>query len=141
MQLFLGLLLMGWGGTSLATLDGLMQQFTWQNRVLLVFAPQADHAALRQQNEYLELVTGGMLERDMVVLRSVAGKHLTVDGAPSTIPGSALNRRYVVAPDQFRVILVGKDGTVKLEQSEPITPDGLFALIDRMPMRRHEMSR
>jgi hypothetical protein len=141
-RLITGFLLVVWAATSLAgDIDDLMQRFTWQHRVLLVFAPQADHAALRQQNEYLEQVTGGLLERDMVVLRSIAGNQLSVDRAPSTIPGAALNRRYAVANDQFRVILVGKDGTVKLEQFEPVTPETLFALIDRMPMRRQEMLR
>ena len=39
----------------------------------------------------------------------------------------------------FRVVLIGKDGGVKLRQEEPISVADLFALIDSMPMRKQEM--
>jgi len=40
----------------------------------------------------------------------------------------------------FRVRLVGKDGSVKLDRGEPVGTTTLFSLIDAMPMRRAEMS-
>ena len=38
-------------------------------------------------------------------------------------------------------VLIGKDGGVKLRQEELVRPAELFALIDSMPMRKHEMGR
>ena len=38
-----------------------------------------------------------------------------------------------------QVLLIGKDGGVKLRSTEPVSTDELFALIDSMPMRRREM--
>lgn len=38
----------------------------------------------------------------------------------------------------FEIILIGKDGTVKLRSCD-VTLDGLFCLIDTMPMRQSEM--
>ena len=43
-----------------------------------------------------------------------------------------------VQPGGFKLVLVGKDGGVKLEQDSVLSPDELFAVIDRMPMRMRE---
>ena len=43
-------------------------------------------------------------------------------------------------PGGFRIVLVGKDGGIKLEQEEVLDPETLFSLIDGMPMRRNEMA-
>jgi hypothetical protein len=37
------------------------------------------------------------------------------------------------------VLLIGKDGGVKLRAEEPLPAAEFFALIDTMPMRRREM--
>ncbi len=37
------------------------------------------------------------------------------------------------------VILLGKDGEVKLKAAYPVEPQSLFSLIDGMPMRRAEI--
>ena len=42
-------------------------------------------------------------------------------------------------PGEFRAILVGKDGTVKLNRRSVVSDEDLFSLIDSMPMRRQEM--
>lgn len=47
--------------------------------------------------------------------------------------------RYGVSEDLFALILVGKDGGVKLTRNEPIALDRIFALVDSMPMRRREI--
>jgi hypothetical protein len=49
-----------------------------------------------------------------------------------------LRRRFSVAPDKFAVLLIGKDGGVKLRKSEPVERREFYALIDRMPMRIQE---
>jgi hypothetical protein len=39
----------------------------------------------------------------------------------------------------FEVILIGKDGGVKKRKTELMSTDGLFAIVDAMPMRQSEM--
>ena len=41
--------------------------------------------------------------------------------------------------DVFSVILIGKDGGVKLRSAEPVSAEAIFGLIDGMPMRQREM--
>ena len=48
---------------------------------------------------------------------------------------------FEVPEDDFKFILVGKDGTVKLRSNQTVSGVDLFALIDSMPMRGEEMRR
>ncbi len=50
-----------------------------------------------------------------------------------------LRSQFNVAPQEFRVILVGKDGTAKRHDSNPVEPEVIFNEIDAMPMRQREM--
>lgn len=89
-------------------------------RPVVVFGSGA--LAERQRRE---LRGPGLAERDVAVLR----------GTP------ALARRLRVSPSGFLLVLVGKDGGVKLTSRSVVSRERLFALIDAMPMRRDEMRR
>jgi hypothetical protein len=116
-------------------LDG----YGWEARRLLVFAPDADSARYRRQQEMLLVAEHGLNERDIVVI-FVIEDAVSTKGRPAG-PVSAVDLRevYGALPHEFRVVLVGKDGGVKLRQEEPISAADLFALIDSMPMRKQEM--
>jgi hypothetical protein len=47
--------------------------------------------------------------------------------------------RFDVASDSFAVLLSGKNGGVKLQRRQPVSPTDIFGLIDTMPMRQREM--
>jgi hypothetical protein len=117
----------------------LMPELTWERRVLLVFAPDQQDAELRQQDDILETVGDGLGERDMTVIRVFADDRVAVDGNIHGQSASSFYRRFDVDRDEFRVILVGKDGGIKLDRNVAVGSEELFALIDSMPMRRYEM--
>ncbi|WP_417724986.1 DUF4174 domain-containing protein [Salipiger sp.] len=98
----------------------------WKHRVLLIFAPSGTDGRYLRQLALLELTEPGLKARDMLILSDLAGRGV-----------SALRDRF--APDGFRVVLLGKDGLVKLDRSGLVRPADLFGLIDGMPMRRREM--
>ncbi len=50
-----------------------------------------------------------------------------------------LRSRFGVDKDNFRVILVGKDGSVKRQEATPVQATAIFDQIDAMPMRQQEM--
>jgi len=117
----------------------LMPSLTWEKRVLLVFAPDEQDAGLRWQNAMLEAIADGLVERDLTVIRVFSDDRVSVDGYIHSQSALSFYRRFDVNRDEFRVILVGKDGGVKLDRSVAVSGDELFALIDSMPMRRYEM--
>ena len=119
----------------------LMPELTWEKRVLLTFAPDRRAAGFRRQVANLEVVGDGLLERHMTVIRVFADSEVEIDGVIYPDAAPSFYRRFDVSRSDFRVILVGKDGTVKLDRSRAVDSDDLFALIDSMPMRQYEMQR
>ena len=50
-----------------------------------------------------------------------------------------IRNRFSVPPNTFRLILVGKDGGIKLKRHDQASLEEVFELIDSMPMRQREM--
>ncbi len=51
----------------------------------------------------------------------------------------AARKRFGVAPGEFTVILIGKDGGEKLRSHQPLSWETLQQTVDAMPMRQQEM--
>lgn len=96
-------------------------------RLLYVFAADAASPPLRAQRAAADPAADA--ERDLRRIEVVG------TGGQAT----ALRRRFGVAPGTFRVILIGKDGGVKLTSAHPLAAAALAETIDAMPMRRGEM--
>jgi len=126
---------MGTEPTSISSMDS----FTWRNRPVLVFTPQAGHSLQDEQRQAFAGRSDGLRERDIVIFE-VAGDSVTVDGrnAPNLL-ADGLRARYRLRPSDAAVLLVGKDGGVKLRETRALSVQTLFETIDAMPMRRQEM--
>lgn len=119
-----------------------LEQFQWKNRVFVVIADRDNSRAARQENQLLA-DRAALEERDMVVLRLAGSSIKPLFGSGGDgLNGEAL-RQELDAPDtgEFAAFLLGKDGTVKLKASEPISAGELFAIIDSMPVRAAEAIR
>ncbi|MBX4961134.1 DUF4174 domain-containing protein [Rhizobium binae] len=112
--------------------------FQWKNRVFILFVDRDNARAARQENQLLADRTA-LAERDMVVLKVSGGKVRALFGVADGLDGEAI-RHDLEGPEagEFAAFLLGKDGTVKLKLSEPITNGELFAIVDSMPMRAAE---
>ena len=117
----------------------LMPELIWEKRVLVVFSPADDHVEYRRQRDLFDAVEGGLRERDMTIVEAFADSRLAIDGKTQASAGRSFYDRFGVDRREFRVVLVGKDGSVKLERNHAVDSTDLFALIDSMPMRRYEM--
>ena len=51
----------------------------------------------------------------------------------------SIREQFAVPPQDYTVVLVGKDGGVKLKRDEYVSLAAVFGLIDSMPMRQNEM--
>jgi hypothetical protein len=117
-----------------------LSRYRWQNRLLLFFAPSRQDAAYQQQLAHFRGEEGELNERDLVSVHLFDREPGQVgDAAIDSEQTTALYRAFDIAPEQFTLLLVGKDGTVKARYTEPTEPSGIYALIDSMPMRRREM--
>ncbi len=133
-------------GTPADSVDFRPEHHQWEHRLLLVFAPTDSNAMRAVQETAFEGHDSGFRERDLLVLTVMGqsrGTQRAVPGAdPQPLTAAAVRRlrdRFDVPDDAFRVVLVGKDGTEKRREPEPVPVHSVFDTIDAMPMRQREM--
>ncbi|MEH1967865.1 DUF4174 domain-containing protein [Nostoc sp.] len=112
----------------------------WKNRVLLVFAPSVDNHTYQQQIQLLQGHNSGFADRDLVLVQVLATDESYANIEPIDESSAAkLRERFGVDKENFRVILVGKDGGIKRSDTTPVQATAIFEEIDAMPMRQQEM--
>lgn len=102
-----------------------LSDFVWQKRPIVVFADTAEDPNFIRQLDLLKARRADLEERDVIVL---------TDTNPSE--ASALRRK--LRPRGFALVLVGKDGSVKLRKPKPWSVRELSRVIDKMPLRQQE---
>ncbi len=113
------------GGCSFAST---MDFYRWKSRPVIVFGADGD-PVFKAQVALLQKAGAGLRERDMILIPVSGRQH------------EDLRRRYHVAGGAFAILLIGKDGGVKLRSTGSVSPAELFQLVDAMPMRKEEMRR
>jgi hypothetical protein len=144
--LLLALALTAMSPTPSDSVDVRLDEHRWEHRPLVVFAGEGHSDALEAQEEALAGTDEGFRDRDMLLITVRAEGTSRIRRAPSgdarPLTDAAVRRlqeRFDVPSDAFRVILVGKDGTEKRRETEPVAARVLFDQIDAMPMRQREM--
>jgi len=106
--------------------DDPLAEYLWQKRPVVVFADTALDPRFAEQLAMLEREAEAIEERDVVVI---------TDTDPATL--SDLRRKF--RPRGFQLLLIGKDGQVKLRKPFPWNVRELSRAIDKMPMRKREI--
>ena len=84
--------------------------------------------------------TEGLQERDIVHWEFVYLDSVTLDGQQKVhLSTNPFYKEYDVAYRDFTIILIGKDGEVKLRENAPVEIAKLFEIIDTMPMRQRDI--
>ena len=107
-------------------------------RPLLVFdGGQAE--LTRRQRKALEGHDDDLRQRQ-ILLVSLEGRGHGLPGVTlAPAEQEAARKRFGVAPGEFTVILIGKDGGEKLRSHQPLSWETLQQTVDAMPMRQQEM--
>ena len=108
--------------TEETTIDG----YLWVKRPVIVFANTDLDVNFQTQMKSLRQGAEELAARDVVVL---------VDANPAE--RTALRKKF--RPRGFAVLLMGKDGQIKLRKPFPWDARELSRSIDKMPMRQQEM--
>lgn len=119
--LFLALL-----AASPASANGSLSDYLWTHRPIIVFADSPNDPNFIEQMDLLDQGAEELAERDVVVLTD-------------TDPSARSELRTELRPRGFVIVLVGKDGGVKLRKAAPWDVRELSRVIDKMPMRQQEM--
>ena len=136
----IAVLSMAKAGERSSVLDLDLDSLRWKNRVLVLFSPTESDVSFQLQKQELASSAEGVLDRELMVLeiieqgQSRAGNQLLSEKSVQDI-----RKRLGVQTGPFQVLLIGKDGRVKLRSAEPVQVKDIFGLIDSMPMRQQEM--
>ena len=109
------------------TKDTDLSSYRWTHRPIVVFANSPEDVNYTRQIKMLESGLNQLLVRDVVVLTD-------------TNPSEVSPLRELLRPRGFALLLIGKDGQVKLRKPFPWSVRELSRAVDKMPMRRQELN-
>lgn len=111
----------------------------WENRLFLIITKNLTSNIFKRQNEALASKTEELKQRKILVYKIVPENYQLEYSNKNIIQNDKIFKNYNKADSMFKLILVGLDGGIKLEQTEFLSTEKLFAVIDGMPMRRSEI--
>lgn len=117
-----------------------LRKYQWKNRLLLLFAPSPDEADYAKLKQDLSSQAEEVRDRDLLVFHILeSGETKLGNSQLSESSGDYLRERFSIKPGAFTLLLIGKDGGVKLRREGQVELSEIFALMDTMPMRQREM--
>jgi hypothetical protein len=103
-----------------------LSDFIWIKRPIVVFADTPADPRFDEQLELLKSRPEALIERDVVIITDTNSAEL-----------SPLRKK--LRPRGFMLVLIGKDGDVKLRKPTPWNVREITRIIDKMPMRQREI--
>jgi hypothetical protein len=119
-----------------------LEPFKWKNRLLFVFAPDRSDPLFDSLQREILARKQEVEDRDLLIFEVLENGTSQVGGSPlDPREAASLQKRFDIPTKASVVILVGKDGGIKLMRTDPVRLEEVFSLIDSMPMRMDEMRR
>ncbi len=117
-----------------------LTQFQWKNRLLFLFAEDANNPLFKNLQSQIMAQKAEVDDRDLIVFEVPAQGPARMNTSPlDQKEADSIRNHFAVPGDAFSLILVGKDGGIKLKRSDQVDLREVFGLIDSMPMRQSEM--
>ena len=106
--------------------DSDLSEFLWTNRPVVVFSDSPSDPRYQEQIELLAERPDMLRERDVVVLTD-------------TDPAAHSPVRRKLRPRGFQLVLLDKDGSIRLRKPSPWSIREITRSIDKSPDRQHEV--
>ncbi|MDG1457521.1 MAG: DUF4174 domain-containing protein [Pseudoprimorskyibacter sp.] len=103
-----------------------IEDYLWTHRPVIIFADSPADPRFIEQMRLLDAGVEDLIDRHVVVITD-------------TDPAAASDLRQSLRPRGFSLVLIGKDGRVKLRKPLPWDTRELGRVIDKMPMRQQEL--
>lgn len=118
----------------------------WENRVLIVKAQTLESVKYHDQIKEFRNSVNELKERKLIIYQILGEKYRELNINQKDTSGEwkkieKQNSQIWNEKEDFKVILIGLDGGVKLEKDEILRKEELFGRIDSMPMRKKELIR
>ncbi|MCA0931770.1 DUF4174 domain-containing protein [Lutimonas saemankumensis] len=123
-----------------------LEKHTWKNRILVIKTTNKTSEIYQQQVKEFENSEAELKDRKFVLYKVTGDDFESIDYTQEAstnsgnISGTSLEKIFH-AQEHFEVVLIGLDGGVKLRQTEVLSKEDLYGIVDAMPMRRSELNR
>ena len=123
-----------------------LEKHTWKNRILVVKTSDSASEIYQEQIKEFRNATDELKVRKFVLYKITGDDFELINftngelNDSGKIAGKSIGK-ILNDKENFEVILIGLDGGIKLRQTEVLTKEDLFNIVDAMPMRRSELSR
>ena len=116
------------------------EDYRWKHRLILVFAPSTEEPGYQALRKELAVQAEEILDRDILVFHILeSAETQTGDVSERILSDDSLREKFSIVSGALTVLLIGKDGGVKLRREGRVKLEEFFSLIDTMPMRQREM--
>ncbi|MBK67806.1 MAG: hypothetical protein CMP22_06715 [Rickettsiales bacterium] len=122
-------------------------QYMWQYRPIVLLVKAESNQDYKDQMAQFDRNKTALKDRDIKLIRIIDGQShekarvYINDELKPNLQTNVFFEHFQINPDQdqFTLILIGKDGGVKLKQNQFVPLEQITGLIDSMPMRKKEM--
>ena len=135
------------GGASFVNVNAQnLEKHTWKNRILIVKTSDSASEIYQEQIKEFKNAADELKDRKFVLYKITGDDFELINFAndelndAGKIAGKPLEM-ILNDKENFEVILIGLDGGIKLRQTEVLTKEALFNIVDAMPMRRNELNK
>jgi len=115
----------------------------WEHRILIVKIPNGNSIKAQKQYKEIHKSLEGMIERKLVLYTIVNEDFFFVNYESCTLNNtgkiSKKLKEILNQKEDFEILLIGLDGGIKLKQTNVLTQENLFNIVDAMPMRSNEL--
>lgn len=116
-----------------------LDDYQWENRILLLVDSAPDTDALLAQLDILTDDKKALKERNLIIFRVTPNAVQASDGSQTQLQAEKIYADFNLDSTFAGTVLIGKDGGSKLKKPFEVSAGTIFELIDGMPMRRAEM--
>lgn len=115
-----------------------LSDYQWKNRLVILVDEDLRTDAIRSQFKTFASKPDELIERDILLFQLTPKTIALSNGEKAKLSANETYSSLSIPKNYKGVILVGKDGGIKLKKTFEVTSADIFALIDGMPMRRSE---
>lgn len=118
-----------------------VRDYQWKNRLIVLVDTVLETSAMQSQLKLLLTDEDALEERDIVLFQLTPETIILSIGKKPKFSPQETYSSLSIRKDFKGVILIGKDGGMKLRKPFEVPPETIFTLIDGMPMRKSEIKR
>ena len=112
-------------------------QWRWKNRIIVV-SHDVNSTVAEEQMSHFYKYPREIQDRQLLIFE-IKGDEVKINSQRTNLEARGLRKRLGVAPKEFQVLLIGKDGGIKSRYRKFTQAQVFFDQIDSMPMRQQEM--